>query len=46
MMGLQIGKKAGTGHYGNMKIPSFVIVFARKNLFTEKIEATVNGSLF
>lgn len=45
-MGLSIGKKAGTGHFGSMKIPSFVIVWARKNLFIENMRPTVNGSLF
>ena len=45
-MGLQLGKKAGTGHFGSMRIPSFVIVWARKNLFVEKLGPTVDGSLF
>lgn len=45
-MGLQIGKKAGTGHFGNFKIPSFVIVRARKTLFVENMVPTVNGALF
>ncbi|MCJ1328911.1 hypothetical protein MMC10_005588 [Thelotrema lepadinum] len=46
MMGLQIGKKAATGHYGSMRIPSFVVVRARKTLFVENMGPTVNGSLF
>jgi len=45
-MGFQIGKKAGTGHLGNWKIPSFLIVFLRKSLFIEKLASTVNGSQF
>ncbi|MCJ1387733.1 hypothetical protein MMC18_000576 [Xylographa bjoerkii] len=45
-MGLQIGKKAGTGHFGNIKVPSFIIIRARKTLFVEKMGPTVNGSLF
>jgi len=45
-MGLQIGKKAGTGHFGNFKIPSFIIVKARKTLFVENMGPTVNGALF
>jgi hypothetical protein len=45
-MGLQIGKKAGTGHFGAWKIPSFVIVMARKNLFIERLGPTIDGSQF
>ncbi|KAG9239537.1 hypothetical protein BJ875DRAFT_414260 [Amylocarpus encephaloides] len=45
-MGLQIGKKAGTGHRGNIKLPTFVIVWARKNLFTDRMKSTVDGSGF
>ena len=41
---LQIGKKVATGHFGNMKIPSFIIIRARKPLFVENIGPTVNGS--
>ncbi|CAM1509907.1 Fc.00g002420.m01.CDS01 [Cosmosporella sp. VM-42] len=44
-MGLQIGKTAGTGHYGNFKIPSFIVIWARKNLFMDTMGPTVNGSL-
>jgi len=45
-MGLQIGKKAGTGHFGTFKIPSFIIIRARKTLFVENMGPTVNGALF
>jgi len=45
-MGLQIGKKAGTGHYGSMKVPGFIIIRARRNLFMDNLGPTVNGSLF
>jgi apoptosis-inducing factor 2 len=44
--GLQIGKKAGTGHVGNWKLPSFLVVFMRKTLFTDRLASTVNGSMF
>lgn len=46
MMGLQIGKEAGTGHIGTFKIPSFIIMWARKTLFVENMGPTVNGALF
>jgi apoptosis-inducing factor 2 len=46
LIGLSIGRKAGTGHYGTMRIPSFVIVMARKNLFIDNMGPTVDGSLF
>ncbi|PON24162.1 hypothetical protein TGAM01_v206850 [Trichoderma gamsii] len=45
-VGLQIGKKAGTGYIDNWKIPSFLVVFMRKTLFIERFAPTVNGSLF
>jgi len=45
-MGLQIGRKAGTGHFGTFRVPSFVIVWARRNLFTERLRGTVGGDLF
>lgn len=41
-----IGRKAGTGHFGTMKVPSFVVVWARKNLFMDNLRPTVDGSLF
>ncbi|KAI8625188.1 hypothetical protein F5Y19DRAFT_274788 [Xylariaceae sp. FL1651] len=46
MMGLQIGKKAGTGHFGNFKLPSFLVSTLRKSLFIERLAKTVDGSWF
>jgi hypothetical protein len=43
MMGLQIGKDAGIGHVGTWKLPSFLVVRMRKNLFVERMEGMVNG---
>ena len=40
-MGLQIGKKAGTGHFGSIRIPSSIIIWARKTLFVEKMRSMV-----
>jgi apoptosis-inducing factor 2 len=45
-LGLQIGKEAGTGHFGCFRIPSFVIVMARKNLFLQNLKPTVDGSFY
>ncbi|KAK0261268.1 hypothetical protein LTR35_017891 [Friedmanniomyces endolithicus] len=45
-MGLQIGKKQATGHFGNFKLPTFIVVRARKTLFTENLGPTVTGTLF
>ncbi|KAJ9611723.1 hypothetical protein H2200_004907 [Cladophialophora chaetospira] len=45
-MGMQIGRKAGTGHYGNTRLPGFLFVWARKTLFIENLKGTVDGSLF
>lgn len=44
MMGVQFGKKAGTGFYGSWKIPSFIPVMLRKTLFVEKLGPTVEGT--
>ncbi len=45
-MGLQTGKKAGTGHFGNLKVPSFIIIRAQKSLFVDNMGPTVDGPLF
>lgn len=45
-MGCQIGKKAGTGHFGWVKLPSFMVSFLRKNLFVERLASTVDGSAY
>ncbi|KAH8699088.1 putative apoptosis-inducing factor [Talaromyces proteolyticus] len=45
-MGVQIGKKAGTGHFNTMKLPGFVVTMLRKNLFTERLPSMVDGSAF
>jgi hypothetical protein len=42
--GLQIGKKAGTGHLGSIRLPAFMIQFLRKTLFTENLPGTVDGT--
>ncbi len=47
MLAVTIGKKAGTGHMGNMKFPSFMINMMKgKTLFTEKMPLVINGSAF
>ncbi|KAH7131848.1 hypothetical protein B0J11DRAFT_576797 [Dendryphion nanum] len=45
-MGLQIGKKAGIGHYGNWRIPTWLVVRLRKDLFTDKLVPAVDGSFY
>ncbi|KAH8589385.1 hypothetical protein B0O99DRAFT_655527 [Bisporella sp. PMI_857] len=45
-MGVSIGKKAGTAHFGTYKVPSFIVVWARKNLFIDNAIPTVTGSLY
>jgi hypothetical protein len=45
MMGLQIGKKDGVGHFGTWKIPTFVVVKLRKTLFVERLGPMLNGKL-
>ena len=45
-MGIQIGKKKATGHFGSYRMPTWLALFSRKNLFTQKLVGTVDGSLF
>ncbi|CZR59432.1 uncharacterized protein PAC_09324 [Phialocephala subalpina] len=45
-IGIQIGRKTATGFFGTWRLPSWLMVWARKNLFTEKLKPTVDGSLF
>lgn len=45
-MGCQIGKKAGTGHLGWVKLPSFIVTFLRKNLGVERLASAVDGSAY
>ncbi|RFU80885.1 apoptosis-inducing factor 2 [Trichoderma arundinaceum] len=45
MIGLQIGKKSGTGHWGNFKLPAFLVLMIRKTLFIEDLPKTVDGSM-
>ena len=46
MMGIQIGKEAGTGHIGDMILPSPDVVERRKTLFVEMMPVMVDGSMF
>jgi hypothetical protein len=43
-MGITVGKKAGTGHLGSVKLPGFLVLMLRKNMFLEKVVGTVDGS--
>ncbi|KAE9364424.1 putative apoptosis-inducing factor [Stipitochalara longipes BDJ] len=45
-MGLLVGKKAGTGHLGSVKLPGFLVTLLRKNLFLDNLGPTVTGSAF
>jgi NADH dehydrogenase FAD-containing subunit len=45
MLAVPIGKKAGTGHMGSFKLPSFMVVFVKgKTFFTEKLAGTIDGT--
>lgn len=46
LLGFSLGQKTGTGAFGNFKIPSFVLGWARKELFTQNMNPTVSGTLF
>ncbi|KAL4931133.1 NAD(P)/FAD-dependent oxidoreductase [Aspergillus undulatus] len=45
IIGLQIGRKAGTGHYGSVRLPSFVVSWLRKTLFVEDVPKVVDGTV-
>ncbi|RDW87252.1 hypothetical protein BP5796_02946 [Coleophoma crateriformis] len=46
MIGIQIGKKVGVGHFGGMKIPGFIVATMRKSLFTQRLVTMLDGSEF
>ncbi|KAH6672155.1 hypothetical protein B0J14DRAFT_482971 [Halenospora varia] len=47
MMAVPVGKKTGTGHMGNMKLPSFMVVMVKgKGLFMDKMGPVVSGAAF
>ncbi|KAL4945483.1 hypothetical protein BDV06DRAFT_230855 [Aspergillus oleicola] len=46
MIGVQIGQKAGTGHFGSIRLPSFMIIYLRKTLLVEQVPKIVDGSAF
>jgi NADH dehydrogenase FAD-containing subunit len=46
IMGLSLGKNAGTGHWGTFQMPTFVIKWIRKTLFIENMGKTLDGSMF
>lgn len=45
-MGLQIGRNNATGHFGNFKVPGFLISYLRKDLFLEMLPKVIDGSKF
>ncbi|KAL4884899.1 putative apoptosis-inducing factor [Aspergillus karnatakaensis] len=46
MMGLQVGRKLGVGHYGSWRVPGILVAYMRKTLFVEDLPRTVDGSAF
>ncbi|TVY49390.1 Oxidoreductase [Lachnellula occidentalis] len=47
MLAVPIGRKAGTGHMGGMKLPSFMVNMVKgKNLFMDKMPGMISGSAF
>jgi apoptosis-inducing factor 2 len=42
MGGMQIGK-SGVGHYGNWRIPGFVVYAIRKTLFVEQLPKMIDN---
>jgi hypothetical protein len=46
MGGFQFGRKAGTGHFGNIKLPTFLVVSIRKTQFLERFPGMLDGSAF
>ncbi|TVY81370.1 Oxidoreductase ptaL [Lachnellula suecica] len=47
MLAVPVGRKAGTGHMGSMKLPSFMVNMVKgKTLFMDKLSPLVSGSAF
>lgn len=46
IMGFSVGPKVGIGSRGNMKLPTFMITYFRKGMFTEHMGPTVSGTAF
>jgi hypothetical protein len=47
MLACPLGRKTGTGHFGNFKLPGFVVSMVKgKTFFTEKLPQVVSGSAF
>ncbi|KAF8848095.1 FAD/NAD(P)-binding domain-containing protein [Acephala macrosclerotiorum] len=45
MLAVPVGRKSGTGHMGNWKLPGFMINMVKgKTLFTENLPKTIDGS--
>lgn len=45
MLVVPLGRKAGTGHMGGMKLPSFMVVFVKgKTYFTQNLGSLIDGS--
>jgi len=44
--GIQIGRKAGIGHFDNWAIPSFAIIYIRRMLFLQWMESWLDGTRF
>ncbi|KAG0650373.1 Oxidoreductase ptaL [Hyphodiscus hymeniophilus] len=45
-MGVLVGKKAGTGHLGSIKLPGFMVHLLRKSYFVSNVPSTVDGSAY
>jgi hypothetical protein len=45
MLAVPLGRKAGTGHMGSMKLPSFMVVMVKgKTYFTQNLGPVITGS--
>jgi hypothetical protein len=47
MLAVPTGKKTGTGHFGNFKLPSFMVNMVKgKTYFTQNLPGLANGTAF
>ena len=44
IFGLQIGRNDSTGHFNSIQFPYWLMVWVRKNLYTEWLPGTIDGS--
>ncbi|TVY42018.1 Oxidoreductase [Lachnellula subtilissima] len=45
VIGVSVGRQLSTGNWGRVRMPNFVALMIRKNLFLQNFDGTVNGTI-